>query len=348
MSNLSFSICIPNYNYGQYIGKTLESVLSQSYQNFEIIISDNCSDDNSVSVIESFKDDRIKLIKNRYNIGFSGNLTKVTSHAKNDFILFLPSDDFLKPDALQDCFELLSTYHEDLTNLILSYQTEQINNNGPGEVFSVRDRPYFSKYRRKFTYNYNESTECFEFAGIDIYKIMLEKIKMPFSIQSMVFSKALFNKGEGANAPRNIGPDKFLCLKMLSFNPRVICVEKPMSCFNSHGSPMALAQTTNLKQYIDDYMYTLELSSKDLEDIRINKDCMIKEFLDNRCLKVGLTQLVYGSYMQSFRIFCFCFASYPREALKRPRTWVLLILLLLGPLSKIISFPLYHLYRKFR
>ena len=348
MFNPSFSICIPNYNYGQYIGKTIESVLCQSYQNFEVVICDNFSNDNSIDVIKSFNDNRIKFLKNRYNIGYSGNLTKVLSYAQNEFIIFLPSDDLLKPNALKDCFDLLSSYEEDLTNLILSYQTEQINSDENSVVNSVYNSPYFNKYEKKFTYRNDKSIECFEFSGKDIYKIMLEKIQMPFSIQSLVFSKALFNKGEGANAPRHIGPDKFLCLKMLSFNPRVICVEKPIACFNSHGSPMALAQATSLKQYIDDYMYTLELSSKDIEEIRINKDCMIKEFLDNRCLKVGLTQLVYGSYMQSFKIFCFCFASYPLEALKRPRTWVLLILLLLGPLSRIISIPLYYLYRKFK
>ena len=346
MFNPSFSICIPNYNYGKYIGKTLESVLGQSYQNFEVIICDNFSNDNSIDVIESFKDSRIKLIKNRYNIGFSGNLTKVTSYAQNDFIIFLPSDDLLKPDALQDCFELLSSYNEDLTNLILSYQTEQINSNNTTVVNSVFNSPYFNKYEKKFTYRDDKNIECFEFAGKDIYKIMLEKIQMPFSIQSMVFSKDLFDKGEGANAPRLLGADKFLCLKMLSFNPRVICVEKPLACFNAHGSSMALAQLTNLKQYIDDYMYTLEFSSKNFEETRINKKSMIKEFLDNRCLKIGLTQLVYGSYMQSFRIFCFCFASYPIEAFKRPRTWVLLFLLLLGPFSKIISTPMYYIYRK--
>ena len=51
---ISFSICIPNFNYGGYIGRTIDSVLNQDYQNFEIIIVDNASTDNSWEVISSY------------------------------------------------------------------------------------------------------------------------------------------------------------------------------------------------------------------------------------------------------------------------------------------------------
>ena len=97
----SFSICIPNYNYGKYIGQTIESVLTQTYQNFEIIVVDNASTDNSIEIIESFKDPRIKLYKNNYNIGFAPNLQKATSLATKEFINLLSSDDQMKPKALE-------------------------------------------------------------------------------------------------------------------------------------------------------------------------------------------------------------------------------------------------------
>ena len=347
MYNPSFSICIPNYNYGKYIGKTIESVLKQDYDNFEIIISDNCSNDNSIEVIESFNDHRLKLVKNKYNIGYSGNLTRVTSFAKNDFIIFLPSDDLLKPSALQDCQIILSKYQNELNNLIISFQNETINNSKEIIFSSVHNMPYYNRHINKFTLEENNAL-CYEYHGKDIHREMLGKIQMPFPIQSMIFSKELFDKGGGANAPRFIGPDKFLCLKLLSFNPKVICVEKPFTFFNSHGSPMAQAQQSTLKQQIDDYMYTIEYSNKDFKKYGLNKNDVIKEFLDNRCIKVGLTQLVYGTYAQAFKIYCFCFASYPKETIFRPRAWLLLILILLGPLSKILSIPLYHLYKKIK
>ena len=64
MKDIKFSICIPNYNYAQYVGETIQSVLDQSYENFEIIIADNASEDDSLNVIKSFNDPRIKLIEN--------------------------------------------------------------------------------------------------------------------------------------------------------------------------------------------------------------------------------------------------------------------------------------------
>jgi len=71
MNSPFFSICIPNYNYAQYIGETIQSVLDQTCQDFEIIVADNASTDESVSVVEGFHDARIRLVRNRYNIVFA-------------------------------------------------------------------------------------------------------------------------------------------------------------------------------------------------------------------------------------------------------------------------------------
>ena len=51
-----FSICIPNYNYARYVGETIQSVLDQSFQDFEVIVADNASTDDSVQVVRSFQD----------------------------------------------------------------------------------------------------------------------------------------------------------------------------------------------------------------------------------------------------------------------------------------------------
>ena len=54
MKNPFFSICIPNYNYAHYLGETIESVLNQNFEDFEICIADNASNDNSWEVINSY------------------------------------------------------------------------------------------------------------------------------------------------------------------------------------------------------------------------------------------------------------------------------------------------------
>ena len=89
-----FSVVITNYNHDKYIGKCISSVLHQTYKNFELIIVDNNSSDNSLKIIKSFKDERIKLFKIRNNgiIAKSRNLG--IKKSKSRWIAFLDSDDF--------------------------------------------------------------------------------------------------------------------------------------------------------------------------------------------------------------------------------------------------------------
>ena len=137
--NPSFSICIPNFNYGKYIGDTIKSVLSQSYQNFEIIIVDNASTDDSVAIVKSFKDPRIKLYENNYNIGFAPNLQKVTALAKNEFINLLSSDDQMKPNALETYAGIIKSRNK-ISPLILLSDFEIFDDeNWQSEIFFIKN-----------------------------------------------------------------------------------------------------------------------------------------------------------------------------------------------------------------
>src|SRR5262245_7849518 len=84
-----FSVCIPNYNYAKYIGETIQSVLDQRFQNFEIIVADNASTDGSVKVVEAFRSPKINIIQNRYNVGFSPNLDRATERARGEHLILL-------------------------------------------------------------------------------------------------------------------------------------------------------------------------------------------------------------------------------------------------------------------
>jgi glycosyltransferase involved in cell wall biosynthesis len=94
------SICIPLYNHENYIDRCINSILKQTYQNIEIIISDDNSTDNSVANVEKFKDPRIKLIKNKINFGTSINVNKAIEMASGDYIITLSSDDMLYENTI--------------------------------------------------------------------------------------------------------------------------------------------------------------------------------------------------------------------------------------------------------
>ena len=101
MKNPKISVCIPSYNHEKYIGKTIESILNQTYDNFEIIISDDNSGDNTRKVVEKYNDPRIKFFKNDINIGPALNPNKLIELSSCDYILMIASDDMLREDALE-------------------------------------------------------------------------------------------------------------------------------------------------------------------------------------------------------------------------------------------------------
>ena len=70
------SVCIPAYNSAIYIKKTMESVLSQKYENIELVVVDDCSRDNTVEVVRSVDDPRVRLVQNTDNLGMTGNWNK--------------------------------------------------------------------------------------------------------------------------------------------------------------------------------------------------------------------------------------------------------------------------------
>lgn len=96
---------VTSYNYEKYILKTLESIKAQTYKNFEIIVVDDCSSDNSCEIIEDFISDnqdlKITLIKNETNQGQLASMIRGLENAEGQFISFIDSDDILLPEYAQ-------------------------------------------------------------------------------------------------------------------------------------------------------------------------------------------------------------------------------------------------------
>ncbi len=97
--NKKVSVIIPLYNAEKYIGRTLQSVLSQTYDNLEIIIVDDESPDNSVKICEQFSDSRIQILHQK-NRGLPGSRNTGIRHASGDYIAFIDADDIWLPEKL--------------------------------------------------------------------------------------------------------------------------------------------------------------------------------------------------------------------------------------------------------
>lgn len=105
---MKFSIIIPVYNVEKYLKRCIDSVLNQTYNNYEIIIINDGSTDNSSKILESYKNPKIKII-NQENNGVSYSRNVGVSNSTGDYILFLDSDDFYET-------KLLETLNEEIQN----------------------------------------------------------------------------------------------------------------------------------------------------------------------------------------------------------------------------------------
>ena len=86
---MKISVVTASYNYQNYIKEAIQSVLNQTYKDWELIVVDDCSTDNSVEVIKSFDDERIKLFVNEKNLGLQKTVKRGIENATGEWIVFL-------------------------------------------------------------------------------------------------------------------------------------------------------------------------------------------------------------------------------------------------------------------
>jgi len=109
MNNVpSISVVMPVYNANSYLHEALESVLQQSFTDFEIIVVDDGSTDTSVEIVKSYHDWRIKFIANTHD--FISSLNKGLNMAKGKYIARMDADDVMLPHRLETQFQFMETY----------------------------------------------------------------------------------------------------------------------------------------------------------------------------------------------------------------------------------------------
>ncbi|MCC5660045.1 glycosyltransferase [Nostoc sp. XA010] len=106
------SVIIPSYNHEKYISETIQSVLNQSYQDFEIVITDDYSSDNTIKIIKGFNDPRIRVFCFPKNRGAAIAANNCIKEAKGELIAMLSSDDIFAPDKLAKQVTYLEENHD--------------------------------------------------------------------------------------------------------------------------------------------------------------------------------------------------------------------------------------------
>jgi glycosyltransferase involved in cell wall biosynthesis len=139
------SVVIPTYNHAHFLVTALQSVIDQTYLNWEAIVVDNHSTDNTDTVVQSFKNPRISLLKIHNEGVIAASRNKGVQNAKGEWIAFLDSDDRWYPEKLQ-----IVMAHVKATSSIDIFSTdEMLSNELTGEKTALRYGPYSPNFYKQ-------------------------------------------------------------------------------------------------------------------------------------------------------------------------------------------------------
>lgn len=139
------SVIIPVYNGSQYIEKAINSVLTQTSKDFELIIVDDCSTDNTNEILDKFKDnDNVRIIKNNENLGVGLSRKIGINYANGEYVTFLDSDDYLIENFIEVTVKLAKEHDCDI--IYTSIGILLPNNN----VKVIQAGNYYSENEAKF------------------------------------------------------------------------------------------------------------------------------------------------------------------------------------------------------
>ena len=264
-----FSVCIPNFNYASYIDITLTSLKKQEVDNFEILISDNASTDNSIGVIKNHKENGlpIEYSINATNIGFAGNLDKVAALAKAPWMIMLSSDDVVNTNALQVYSEFISLKGRN-GNYAFCSTFEKID--GEGKFLELLSPSQSSVWQRS-----DIDADLTMQMGFNVYKVKTKEMLRrcitlfinPFNFAATCYSKEVYEKVGGYGGGRLYNPDKWFHWKIMAELEEVYYLDAPLFKYRWHSENQAGQQRKDLvlKYWIDEYRNSFELKERMLQ-----------------------------------------------------------------------------------
>ncbi|NEP78111.1 MAG: glycosyltransferase [Okeania sp. SIO3B3] len=124
------TVCLPTYNSGEFLTQAIDSVLQQTFTDFELIISDDCSNDNTPEIITSYlqKDNRIRYLRNSKNLGLFTNWNQCLESTNGEYITIFAQDDVMLPKNLEQKVNILDKY-QNIGLVTSSVMVVDANNN---------------------------------------------------------------------------------------------------------------------------------------------------------------------------------------------------------------------------
>jgi glycosyltransferase involved in cell wall biosynthesis len=216
------SIVLPNYNYARYLDERIQSLLAQTYRDFELIIIDDASTDNSLDVIRKYvSDERVKTKFYSQNSGFAYKRWNDGANlATGEYILFAGADDTCEPDLLE---KLVRKLDENAAVSIAFAQSIEIDGNGK----SLRSM-------KEWTDDLDENRWASDFvsSGKKECEYLIFKNTIP-NASAVLLRRSNFEKAGQFDPQIRLAADWMLWVKML-LESDIAFVAKPLNYFRSH------------------------------------------------------------------------------------------------------------------
>jgi glycosyltransferase involved in cell wall biosynthesis len=220
------SIIVPNYNHASFLNQRIDSVLAQTYPNFEVIILDDYSTDNSRDIIETYKN-QPKVSEIVYNESNSGSpfkqWAKGISLAKGEYIWIAESDDFAETKFLETCLKTL----EENNNLGLVYTDSNI--------ITEQKRTETFKTKKAEKYHHNKWDKAHEIKGLEELKHNLIKTCTINNVSSVVFRKEAIESVISEISDYKYAGD-WLCYMLICTNYSIAYIPDSLNNYRSHSN----------------------------------------------------------------------------------------------------------------
>ena len=277
-----FSIIVPLYNKAPYVAKTIESVLGQTFADYELIIVDNGSNDGSSEIVAKFSDPRMRLQRLEQNVGVSNARNIGVQISSAPYITFLDADDWWEPTFLEEMAGLVER-HPDAGIYGTGYW---IVKNGKKRLAPIGVEEGFSE------------------GEINYYRVYTKTLCMPLTSISVCMPRAVFDESGGFPADIKLGEDFLLWVRIV-LKHKVVLLNKPLSNYNQdvvvafRGTHHLHPPEQNMLWHLDEWV-ALETGNADYKQLvdNLRTYSLMNYLLDRRYRSAARQELAKVDWSQ--------------------------------------------------
>jgi len=333
-----FSVCIPNYNNGAFIADTIRSALAQTYDDIEIIVSDNASTDDSEAIVRSFESNGVRLVTNPVNLGLAANFDRVAEASTGRHLLLLSADDLASPNAFERYAMTLDAQGADAerTVLISAYDVVDASGTRIGAMHRPPGTWIYEELDATDAGIADRMTPIEVDDGLAVLADALRRRLAPAPFVATCYPRSMYDAVGGYRSGFRAWPDTHFALKLLSTGPELVYVPERLFSYRIHEANQfrSFDRQRLLYYQIDSYLHTVEFPSDVLAGLGVTRDQLVSAYVTRAILGRSRRAIAAGSPSMALQYLAFGLATHPRAVIRRSESYALAVAALLGPVGR--------------